>query len=172
MSEITEQGVAAVDLVGEAVSTRDVQECILAMEQNYGKSYSEELSGRVKLLFAKCLEKDWSSKRFRDAADWIIEHKPFPNWTVADFFTAPMKTLYPRGTWYYKQCDAGVKLKQYKVGEHILYALASDDIPLPEYIAPAPMFVAPEAPQTPPEEHAKVLSGLTGTLAEVAKEIV
>lgn len=95
LSGVTTSGVVAADLMGEIVSTRDMQECMLAMEQNFGKSYAVEMKGRVALLFEKCLEKDWSALRFRAAVDWILEHKPYPNWTLADFFSAPLQKLYP-----------------------------------------------------------------------------
>ena len=78
------------------MNTGDVRQCLLAMEQNFGKQYSAEMSGRVQLLFSMCLKDSWTSERFTKATEWILKNKPYPNWTVADFFSAPLQKLYPR----------------------------------------------------------------------------
>lgn len=68
------------------------------MKQNYGIDYPKE---KVMMLFSMIEGEAWSEERFKRTFDWIIKNRPYPTWTISDWFNYGVK-LYPYA-WYLKQ---------------------------------------------------------------------
>lgn len=141
------------DLLSEELSPEGFKAGETLLKIAYGRDYPKE---KFELLFAMCTEDRWSEKRFFDTLRWVIKNNPYPEWKMSEFFTAPLVKLHPR-SWMIDQVTKGNKCLPYKVGEEIMYALASDDIPLPTFIAPARSYVAQEAPTCTDEERKEIL---------------
>jgi hypothetical protein len=169
--------VVVADLQGEPLSSRAMTEAVVILKAAYGREYSPE---KLTLLFSMCLDEEWTSKRFMDTLKWVVKNNPYPEWKPADFFKAPLVKLHGY-EWACEQWAKKLKLKQYKIGDRILFALADEEIPLPEYIPPPVAFVAPEAPTVTNEEREQILARVTSEpakrgsvgsyLGDLAKEI-
>ena len=71
---------------------------MLMMEQNYGVEYPRE---KVQLLFSMIEEDKWSEERFKRTLKWILKNRPYPTWSISDWFSYGVK-VYPYA-WYLKQ---------------------------------------------------------------------
>lgn len=100
---VTEKGVNALDLYNSPeVSTQTFSKTALMLKQNYGTNYSDDKMG---LLFDMIRDDGWSEERFNRTLRWFLKNKPFPAWTIADWFTYSVP-VYPY-EWYLKQCVPG-----------------------------------------------------------------
>ena len=86
--------IPALNLLGQIISARDVAECLAVFTTAYGKNFALEISERVNLLFRLCLEDHWTNERFIQTAKWIVKNRPYKDWTIADFFSAPTAKLF------------------------------------------------------------------------------
>lgn len=148
--------VVVADLLSEELSPEGFEQGEMILKTAYGRDYPK---GKFELLFAMCTEDRWSEKRFFDTLRWVVKTNPYPEWKISEFFSAPLKKLYPR-SWMVQQVAMGNKCKQYKIGDYLLYALASDELPFPEYVAPAPKIAAPQPEVYSSERCQEVLNEL------------
>ena len=61
------------------------------MQANYGTDYAPE---KIALLFDMIRDEEWSEERFNRTFKWFLKNKPFPSWTIADWFSYGVK-VYP-----------------------------------------------------------------------------
>jgi len=72
------------------------------LESNFGGPISD---GKMAMLFEMCQEDGWTEERFLRTFKWFLKNKPYPAWTVADWFHYTVK-VYPY-EWYLNQCRPG-----------------------------------------------------------------
>ena len=100
---VIETGVNALDLIpSEPVSTKVFVKARAALQANYGTEYSDE---KMALLFDMIRDDGWSEEKFVRTLKWFMRNRPFPSWTIADWFAYSVK-VFPRA-WYLKQCTEG-----------------------------------------------------------------
>jgi len=73
------------------------------LEANYGTEYNSE---KAALLFDVVREEGWSEERFLRTLKWFLKNKPFPAWTVADWFQHGVR-VYPYEWYLEQQAKAG-----------------------------------------------------------------
>lgn len=117
------------DLIGELVQANDVDEAVNLMTIAYGKQYAEEYEERIQLLFGMILEDGWSKKRFMDTLKFLIKTRPYRDWTISDFISAPTAMLVS----YEK---AGKGFVPYRVGKFILWAEPHVEVPFEKVVSP------------------------------------
>lgn len=80
------------------VTTQTFTRAMALLEANYGTEYNSE---KAALFFDVVREEKWSEERFLRTLRWFLKNKPFPAWTIADWFQYGVK-VYPY-EWYLKQ---------------------------------------------------------------------
>lgn len=94
-----EKGVNALDLIDSPqVDSGTFTKAVAILQSNYGIEYSDE---KVALLFDMVREDGWSEERFTKTLRWFLKNKPFPAWTISDWFSYGVK-VYPYA-WYLEQ---------------------------------------------------------------------
>lgn len=89
-------GVAISDLLGEPVGAKHVLGAVDELKAVYRVDFaSGQYSTLLQTLQRRLIANNWSSVRFRQALDWVLDNFKFPTWTVADFISAPMESLKP-----------------------------------------------------------------------------
>lgn len=147
--------IAVSDFVGDILQHRDMTEAVSLMVIAYGKQYADEYRERLQLLYGMILKESWSKKRFMDTLEHLIKTRPYRDWTISDFFSAPCAMLVS----YDK---AGKGFIPYQVGKHILWAEPHVSVPFErvqskEY---AHMKKEPEGRKATKEEIREALRGV------------
>ncbi len=132
-----------------------MQRGLLRLSNNFGVNFGEP-KAKVVDWFEELIKAGWSSERFDRTVSYLLTHHRWPNLTLADFYAVEHTKLHGR-EWMIDQVGKGNKCLPYKIGDEIMYALASDDIPLPTFIAPARSYVAQEAPTCTDEQRKEIL---------------
>jgi len=101
---VIEQGVNALVLIDSPpVTTQSFTRAMAMLEANYGTEYNSE---KAALLFDVVREEGWSEERFLRTLKWFLKNKPFPAWTVADWFQHGVR-VYPYEWYLEQQAKAG-----------------------------------------------------------------
>ena len=119
---VVKNGVNALELiVSPPVSEQTLVKAKLLLEANYGTQYSPEKW----LMLVEMMDDDgWSEARFTRTLKWFLKNKPFPAWTVSDWFSYGVK-VYPYA-WYLEQVqpyeDVLKKMDRYRLpGGTVVY---------------------------------------------------
>lgn len=112
------------------VSEETFAKAKLLLEANYGTEYSPEKW----LMLADMIDDDgWSEERFMITFKWFLKNKPFPAWTVSDWFSHSVK-VYPYA-WYLQQVtpyeDVLKKMDRYKLADGTTVYKWKDGVELP-----------------------------------------
>lgn len=131
-ADVAQNGVNALDLipslpVGESTFTK----AVAILQANFGTSYSPE---KIATLFDLIDDDGWSEERFKRTFKWFIKNKPFPAWTVADWFAYSVK-VYPY-SWYLEQVakngrEVNGQIDTYKLDDGTLVFRYRDSDELP-----------------------------------------
>lgn len=96
---MTLNGIDALDLIeSDPVQPATFTKAIAILQANYGTEYSQE---KVAVLFDTIRGENWGEERFQRTFKWFLKNKPFPAWTIADWFSFSVK-VYPY-SWYLEQ---------------------------------------------------------------------
>jgi hypothetical protein len=126
---VSECGINALDLIpSEPVSTKTFSKSFAILQANYGTEYSQE---KMALLFDMINDDGWSEERFTRTLKWFMKNKPFPSWTIADWFSHSVK-VYPK-SWYDEQCvnGKGGEIETYLLDDKTYVYKFRDGVTLP-----------------------------------------
>jgi hypothetical protein len=85
-------GENALDLIDSPeVSVPTFTKAMAMVQANFGVEYDKT---KAALLFDMIREDRWSEERFVRTLKWFLKNKPFPSWTMADWFNYSIK-VYP-----------------------------------------------------------------------------
>lgn len=113
-------GINALSLIDSPpVETTTLTKAIATLQANYGTSYSPE---KIMLLFEMVRDEHWTEEQFTRTFKWFLKNKPFPAWTIADWFQYGVK-VYPYA-WYLRQ--------QNEAGPHVDVLKKMDRYRLPD----------------------------------------
>jgi hypothetical protein len=102
------EGVNALDLIqSEPLEKTDFMKAHALLEANYGTEYKRE---KMLLLLEMILEEGWTKERFQRTLRWFIKNKPFPAWTIADWFAYKIPVY--GYSWYLAQCAQGYDVRK------------------------------------------------------------
>jgi hypothetical protein len=128
---VTLNGVNALDLIDSPeVSTPVFTRAIALLQANYGTEFSRE---KTALLFDMIREDGWTKERFDWTFKWFLKNKPYPSWTISDWFSYGVK-VYPY-SWYLAQCkpgeDVSKQMDKYRLpdGTDVYKWKDADDLP-------------------------------------------
>lgn len=126
-----ENGVNALALIDSPpVAPATITKALVILEQNFGAEVSKN---KAELLFDMVTEDGWSEKRFDLTFKWFLKNKPYPSWTIADWFSYGVK-LYPEA-WYRQQCREGMDVRKqmdrYKLADGVIGYKWKDGIDVP-----------------------------------------
>lgn len=94
----------ALDLIDSPpVTTQTFTKAIAILQANFGVEASSE---KVAAFFDLVREEEWTEERFMRTFRWFLKHKPFPAWTIADWFQYGVK-VYPYEWYLEQQAKAG-----------------------------------------------------------------
>lgn len=135
---VIENGVNALALLDSPpVSASTITKALIIIEQNFG---AEVAKNKAELLFDMVTEDGWSEKRFDMTFKWFLKNKPYPSWTIADWFSYGVK-LYPQ-QWYFEKCTQGrnvlKEMDRYKLADGVIGYKWKDGIELPLEKLPEP----------------------------------
>jgi len=89
---VIQNGINALELIeSEEVRPETFSKAISILKGNYGADYSHE---KALLLLEMIREEGWTEERFMRTFKWFLKNKPFPAWTIADWFQYGVR-LYP-----------------------------------------------------------------------------
>lgn len=126
---VTENGVNALDLIpSEPLTAKAFADARAVLQANYGTEYSDE---KMALLFDLLRDDEWSNERFMRTLKWFMKSKPFPSWTVADWFAYSVK-VFPY-SWYVEQCTKGrsAEIEAYVLHDKTVVYKFRDGVTLP-----------------------------------------
>jgi hypothetical protein len=125
----TESGINALSLVDSPrVSSATFTAARAVLQANFGTEYAD---AKMALLFDLIRDDNWTEYQFNETLKWFLKNKPFPAWTVADWFSYGVK-LYPH-SWMVKEMmnDRGMDgIEIYLVGGAFLFKRV-DGVTLP-----------------------------------------
>ena len=134
---LIKNGINALDLIdSEPLNSIEFTKSCAMLQANYGTEYSQE---KMSLLYSMMKDEGWSLERFNRTVKWFIKNKPFPAWTVADWFQYGVK-LYPHEWYMQQQSEAGIythvieSMDVYLIGMTTMYRWKDgEDLPLPRH---------------------------------------
>ena len=135
-----ENGVNALSLIESVpVSATTFTRAKAMLEANFGGPIGEE---KMALFFDLCREERWSEEQFLRTFKWFLKNKPFPAWTIADWFQYGVR-VYPYAWYLDQQSKAGPyvdvlqQMDRYKLPDGTIVFKWSDgqDLPFEEIVA-------------------------------------
>ena len=122
---VIENGINALDLIDSPpATTASLQTAVAVMQANYGTEYAPE---KIALLFDMIRDEGWSEARFNRTLKWFLKNKPFPSWTIADWFSFSVK-VYPLEWTYGKSRN---EYEGYELPEGVTVYKPIDGVKLP-----------------------------------------
>jgi len=130
LKQCTENGINALQLIGEIATAKDFAKAEAFLQVNYGQEYQAE---KFNLLWQLVKEDGWTTERLEWSVKQFIKNNRWKNWTVADFYEVSNIKLYPY-CWYVKNITqngiAHSQMEGYKIDGIQLYKMA-DGVILP-----------------------------------------
>lgn len=117
--KVVNDGIQALDLIGDTVSDESLMKASAMLEQNFGKEYPIE---KFQMLFQMIRDENWTDERFKRTLKWFLKTKYNQAWTIADWFQYEGVKLYPYA-WYLEQVSklgakANSQIECYELSEN------------------------------------------------------
>lgn len=124
---ITENALALIEsppLTNEIVLAAQAQ-----LEINYGTQYDPHKITQLALMM---IEEGWSVERFKLTLKWFLKNKPFPAWTISDWFS--YKAEIHNYAWYLQQVhefgeSVNAQIRFYHVASDVTGYSYEQDLP-------------------------------------------